>query len=90
MKRNPKLEREVVRHIGIMRALCDRRKHASLREDLGVERYRILGIKERFKGEAPYRICPACIKRVVSWKWMLKHGGTMKRPPRQVPVKWMR
>jgi hypothetical protein len=56
-----------VRHIGEIFALCDRRKRANLRPDLGAERYRQLGVKERFVGEAPYRVCPACIKRSDRW-----------------------
>lgn len=53
-----------IKHIGIFRALCDGRKRAMLREDLGVERYRTLGVKERLEDQEPYRICPACIKVV--------------------------
>lgn len=60
-----------IRHIGVCRALCDGRKRASLREDLGAERYKQLGVKERFKDEAPYRICPECIKRVGDTAWRL-------------------
>lgn len=51
-----------IKHIGIMQAICDRRRNANLRSDLGADRYRQLGVKERFVGEAPYRVCPACIK----------------------------
>lgn len=51
-----------IRHIGLMQAICDRRRTADLRTDLGADRYRQLGVKERFVGEAPYRVCPACIK----------------------------
>ena len=53
-----------IKHIGIMHALCDGRKRADLREDLGVERYRGLGVKERLRDQEPYRICPECIKVV--------------------------
>lgn len=53
-----------IKHIGIMYAICDRRRNAHLRTDLGVERYKQLGVKERFKGEAPYRICPRCIAKL--------------------------
>ena len=79
-----------IKHIGINRALCDGRKKAHLREDLGVDRYKQLGVKERFKGEAPYKICPACIRRVgdsqfMYRRWMPKrnrhepqHGGLEK------------
>lgn len=51
-----------IKHIGILRAICDRRRNAYLRTDLGADRYRQLGVKERHVGQAPYRICPACIK----------------------------
>lgn len=61
---------KTTRHIGIGRALCDGRKRAELREDLGPERYRLLGVKERFAGQEPYRVCAACIKRVADVKWM--------------------
>ena len=53
-----------IKHIGVFRALCDRRKRAMLRADLGVERYKQLGVKERFEGQEKYRVCPVCIKRV--------------------------
>jgi hypothetical protein len=62
-----------IRHIGIGRAFCDGRKRAMLRTDLGADRYRRLGLKERFTGEAPYKICRACIKRAGDWKWRLKN-----------------
>lgn len=52
------------RHIGILRAICDRRRKADLREDLEVKRYLRLGIKERLLGEAPYKVCRACIHMV--------------------------
>lgn len=58
-----------IRHIGNLSAICDRRRRASLREDLGEERYRQLGVKERHVGEAPYRICPKCIAKLPTlWK----------------------
>jgi hypothetical protein len=47
-----------------MRAICDRRRAAYLRTDLGAERYRALGVKERFKNEAPYRVCAKCIAKL--------------------------
>lgn len=58
-----------IKHVGIFAALCDGRKKANLRDDLGVERYKQLGVKERHLGEAPYRICPECIAAVPNaWK----------------------
>ncbi len=51
-----------IEHIGIPRALCDGRKRAYLRSDLGEDRYKQLGVSERFKDQAPYKICAACIK----------------------------
>lgn len=50
-----------IKHIGLGRAICDRRRAAYLRTDLGEARYRRLGVRERFKGEEPYRICERCI-----------------------------
>lgn len=68
-----------IKHIGLMRALCDRRKRAYLREDLGVDRYKVLGVSELFVGEAPYRICARCISRVGNWRWMAaRHRSRMK------------
>jgi hypothetical protein len=53
-----------IRHIGNTSALCDERVRANLRVDLEVERYRQLGVTERFRDEAPYRVCKRCIARV--------------------------
>lgn len=70
-----------IKHIGIMRALCDGRKRASLREDLGADRYRQLGISERLRDQAPYRICRACIKRVTNLNFMVNRWRTKNRRP---------
>jgi hypothetical protein len=53
-----------IKHIGNIRALCDRRKPASLREDMGKPWYRSAGRgkERRLLNEKPYRICTACIK----------------------------
>lgn len=72
-----------IKHIGIMRALCDRRRKANLRSDLGADRYRQLGVKERFRGEEPYRICPSCIKCASDWRF-LTWGKSRKPPVRRV------
>lgn len=50
-----------IKHIGVLWALCNPRINAYLRDDLEPERYRQLGVKERFQNEAPYRICKRCI-----------------------------
>lgn len=53
-----------VRHIGNISAICNKNisnSGWSLREDLGYKRYKQLGIKERFRDEAPYRICERCL-----------------------------
>lgn len=58
-----------IKHIGIPSAICDRRRPANLRNDLGEARYKQLGVKERFVGEEPYRICPKCIAKLATlWK----------------------
>ena len=58
-----------IKHIGIIQAICDRRRSANLRTDLGEERYLQLGVKERHRGEDPYRICPECIAKLPTlWK----------------------
>ena len=54
-----------VKHIGVLHALCSRNLLANLRDDLGSARYRRLGIKERYVGERPYRICKRCIAVIV-------------------------
>ena len=69
------------KHIGIIYALCDRRKSASLREDLGVERYKQLGVKERHVGQEPYRICPKCIRCVGDSRWMAYEKNKARRRP---------
>lgn len=53
-----------IRHIGVVFALCSKKKSANLREDLGYERYLGLGTEERFKNEKPYRICKKCLKKL--------------------------
>lgn len=53
-----------VRHIGVVFAICSNKTLSnsfSLREDLGYERYKNMGVVERFKGEEPYRICKKCL-----------------------------
>ena len=58
------MPRKKIRHIGVIRALCNPKIPAGLREDLGGDRYRQLGVRERFKDELPYRICVKCIRAV--------------------------
>lgn len=52
-------------HIGYGAAICGaRQKDVSRnfsRQDLGAKRYRQFGVRERYKREAPYRICKRCI-----------------------------
>jgi len=55
-----------VRHVGYL-ALCDG-KHGIdniTSVNLGVARYKRLGVRERFKGEAPYRVCKRCIAKLL-------------------------
>lgn len=54
-----------IKHIGYL-SLCAARHHPDniLRIDLGVKRYRSLGVRERFKNEAPYRVCKRCIAAI--------------------------
>ena len=54
-----------IRHIGYL-SLCDAKRHKDsiVRIDLGVKRYRQLGVKDRFKGEKPYRVCKRCIAKL--------------------------
>lgn len=49
-------------HIGNVLAICNKNISANLREDLGYKRYKQLGVKERFRGQNPYRICKNCLK----------------------------
>lgn len=59
-----------VRHIGHIYPICGVEADADMRTDLGYDRYKRLGVSERFKGEEPYRICGRClaIKRAESNK----------------------
>lgn len=54
-----------IRHIGHL-ALCNGRHYENYigRIDLGPKRYERLGVKERFKDEAPYRVCRRCIGKL--------------------------
>lgn len=56
--------KEEIKHIGNVLALCDRKKSANLREDLGYSRYAKLGIEERFRDQLPYRICKKCLAKI--------------------------
>lgn len=60
------LKKIPVRHIGIIKPICGRKtnSHRSLREDLGLERYKMLGVKERFANESMYRICSYCLIKI--------------------------
>jgi hypothetical protein len=74
MTDNP-TEKLPIHHIGVPWAACNRRLRADLRDDLGAERYRQLGVKERFKDEKPYRVCARCIATVsTSRYWRRKVG----------------
>lgn len=56
-----------VRHIGNVIALCNKNLATmphSLRTDLGYDRYKQLGVVERFKDQAPYRVCDKCLEKV--------------------------
>lgn len=62
-----KRRRLPIRHIGHF-ALCNA-KHDDdniHRIDLGSSRYKQLGVRERFAGEAPYRVCKNCIRKIVA------------------------
>jgi hypothetical protein len=60
-------ETKPIKHIGWIYAVCGNRTvHANFREDLGADRYRRLGVSERFKNERPYRICANCIRVVAA------------------------
>lgn len=69
----PKRVSVPIQHIGYF-ALCNAKHHADNvhRIDLGSQRYKQLGVRERFKNEKPYRICKRCIAVIVSqenaWK----------------------
>lgn len=56
-----------IRHIGHYRSLCgfiDKHSRNIARIDLGSKRYKQLGVRERFKDEAPYRVCKHCIAAI--------------------------
>lgn len=72
-----------IRHIGNVIPVCGLKqkdpnapayesKHRSLREDLGYERYKQMGLSERFKDEKPYRMCENCLS-VIAKKEGKKH-----------------
>ena len=54
-----------IKHIGYL-ALCNGKNYEYdrliVRRDLGVERYKLLGVKERLRNEPPYRVCKRCIR----------------------------
>ncbi len=53
-----------IRHIGVTTALCNKNIPANLRIDLGYDRYKGLGVEERFRDEKPYRICKLCLAKI--------------------------
>lgn len=63
-----------VRHAGFVTPLCgmeisDERKIYLMNPDLGYERLKQLGVVERFKDEAPYRVCGRCLQAVkAGWR----------------------
>lgn len=56
------MKKKNIKHIGNVLAICNRSISANLREDLGLKRYKQLGVKELFKNENPYRVCGNCLK----------------------------
>lgn len=71
------MKRLPIRHIGYL-ALCSAEHHDNCiaRIDLGAARYRQLGVRERFTGEKPYRVCKRCLAVVVQHE---KHFGGFRR-----------
>ena len=63
--KNKKIE---IRHIGNVVSLCNNKLSSNLREDLGSDRYKKLGISERLHGERKYRICKRCIAKIKNKK----------------------
>jgi hypothetical protein len=60
--------KQEIRHIGYHISLCGRIDATGtniVRQDLGAKRYKQLGVRERFKNEAPYRVCKRCIAAIV-------------------------
>lgn len=56
-----------IRHIGIVYAICSNKtlvNKNSLREDLEYERYKRMGVTEKFRDEKPYRICSKCLAKI--------------------------
>lgn len=75
------MSRPPIKHIGIMRALCDGRKRANLRTDMSAEEYRRLGTPPALlSDEEPYRVCRACIKLAGDWRFLT--WGKRRKPPR--------
>jgi len=58
--------REEIRHIGSLTPLCGAKAYSNLRDDLPARRYKQLGVRERFKNEARYRICARCIRVIAA------------------------
>jgi hypothetical protein len=51
-----------IRHLGPTVALCGLPSGINfIRPDLDYARCKQLGVRERFKGEAPYRVCGRCL-----------------------------
>ncbi len=55
----------VIKHIGHVRALCGSGELPNLNDNLGLARYRELGVTELFKGEQPYTVCEKCIEVII-------------------------
>jgi hypothetical protein len=54
-----------IKHIGIPFALCSKKYSGVFVDDLGSERYKGLGVTERFRDEKPYRVCQKCINIIL-------------------------
>ncbi len=53
---------EHIKHISTHPTLCGLHGYrACVNDHLGLDRYKQLGVKERFKDEPPYRICKRCL-----------------------------
>lgn len=54
-----------IKHIGVPFALCSKKYSGVFADHLGSERYKGLGVTERFRDEKPYRVCQKCINIIL-------------------------
>lgn len=66
-----------VQHIGYIAPRCGARitdytkRQRIVRQDLPIKQYRRMGVRDRLKGEEPYRVCKRCITAIERQGWRI-------------------